>query len=263
MSDARQSDPGERTVEHKPRISYLRVALATGLLASAAMLAACGQVQPTPQESSEAASGTSGASRESVPPGDLTRPTQLALGTLKLEDTELAVSQEQGAQLAFLWQAYGSLTRSGTAAEQEITALVNQIEGAMSAEQLKAIGDMHLTRDEMIVWVEENGVRPEAAPGADGARGFAGLGPMPGMEGGAPGGGEGGRLPAGGPPGGGGMLMGPGGGEGAGGMSGGEGLAPEMQATLQASRPAAGAGDRLVLMLLNPLITLLNARAGG
>jgi hypothetical protein len=58
-------------------------------------------------------------------------------------------------------------------------------------------------------------------------------------------------------------MMSPGAGAGAGAMSGSGGLSPEMQATLQAQRSPAGAGDRIVLMLLEPLVDLLKARAGA
>ncbi len=131
----------------------------------------------------------------------------------------------------------------------------------MSAEQLQAIGGMDLTRETMVDWVRENGVAPEAEGRAQGEQGIFGFGPPPGMEGGAPGlgGGDGGGPPAGGFPGGG-TMMRPEAGEG---MGGSEGLSPEMQATLQAQRPPAGAGDRIVLMLLGPLVDLLKARAGA
>jgi hypothetical protein len=184
MNDARQSISGEEIVRHEPRTIHLRLGLMVGLLAIGAALAACGQAQPTLEQSSNAASGTSGAAALSIPQGELTRPAQLALGTLKLEGTALAVSQEQSAQLAFLWQAYGSLTRGDTAASEELEALVNQIEGAMSAEQLRAIRGMELSRETMMDWVQESGVAAAAEGSAEGEQGFFGFGPPPGMEGG-------------------------------------------------------------------------------
>ena len=234
----------------------MRHGLILTLLAAGAVLAACGQAQPAPEQAADETSGTPAGAAVNVPQGDLSRPAQLALGTIKLEGTALAVTREQSPQLAFLWQAYGSMSRSDTAAPQELEALVTQIEGAMTFGQLQAIGDMALTREAMLGWVEESGLAPQAATRAEGeGSSFA---PPPGMEGGAPrqGGGEGG-----GPPGG--MGMGPAGGDVGGMMGGSDALSPEMQATLQVQRPAAGAGDRIVLMLLEPLIDLLNTRAGG
>jgi hypothetical protein len=255
MSDACHFIQGENIVNHRAQWLHPRVGLFVGLAAACVSLAACGSDLPTSVRSSDTVPATTEAIRESVPQGDLSRAAELALGTLKLEDTDLAVTREQSSQLAFLWQAYGSLSRSDTAATQELEALVQQIERAMSAEQLQAIRDMGLNRQVMMAWVEENGAGPEAAGSTDGARAGLGFGPPPGLEGGPGGGGP----PAGGPPGGGGMMMGSGTGEG----TGAESLTPEMQATLRAQRPATGPGDRVVLMLLQPLIDILKARAGA
>ncbi len=252
------------------RTRTLRVGLAGALLVLGLALSACGGAQPTPVAESEqsqvSASDTPGSNQDPLTPGarapafsmaDLPLSTQLVLGTLELEGTAMAVTQEQASQLAFLWKAYRSLTDSGTAAAPELEALVGQIKDAMTAEQLTAIVEMDLTRETMMAWVQENGLGLESdvsggtQGGASGSRAPAGPG------GGAPG------APPEGAPGAGGM-MGPGPGAGTGAGAGATGLTPEMQATLQAQRQAeGGGGDRFAQLLLEPLIEMLQSRSAG
>ena len=170
--------------------------------------------------------------------------TQLTLGTLKLEDTSLAVDSEQAAELLTLWQAIRSLSSSDITAEGEIEAIVNQILETMSPEQLEAIAAMELTQEGILELTQELGI----ARGGDGTtegdpRGSAPDGMVPG-SGGGPGGGMGG-----GPDGGGfGELSGD--------------LDPEQIATLQAERAEKqSSGDRFTMFLINPLIQMLEGRA--
>jgi hypothetical protein len=202
--------------------------------------------------------------------GALSAANQLMLGTLLLEDTEYAVTPEQASDLLPLWQA---LQGGGVTIQTEINAVLKQIEGKMTQEQLQAIAAMQLTQDDLRAWMEEQG-----------------------MSGGAPGPGEGG-------PGGGGDMsdeerqalratMEAGGGFPGGppGGSGGE-MPPEMatqraefanmtdeereemRATMQAGGgfPGGGpggtggrgsTGGRQANFLLRPLIDLLEERAG-
>lgn len=84
--------------------------------------------------------------------------TQLILGTMKLEDTNLAVTPEQAAELVVLWQASAALSRSGTGATEEVTAVINQIQDVMTPAQINAIADMQLTRDDIQTLAQELGV---------------------------------------------------------------------------------------------------------
>ena len=61
--------------------------------------------------------------------------SQLVLGTLRLQETDRAVSSAQAAELLPLWQAARSLTRSGTGATEETDAVLEQIQAAMMPEQ--------------------------------------------------------------------------------------------------------------------------------
>ena len=145
---------------------------------------------------------------------------QLAIGTVQLAESDLAVDETQAAELLPLWQAYQALGQSDTAAEVELQAVVNQIKRTMTTEQMAAIAAMKLTNEGVTTMMQngELGFGPggpggfaptnESGSRAAGGGGFAG-----GFPGGVPGGGiPGGGLPGGGLPGGG-FSGGPGGAE--------------------------------------------------
>ncbi len=201
-----------------------------------------------------AACGTSNnadpASQNNPSTGELPATTRLVIGTLKLDETEYAVTAEQAAELLPLWQVYQSLSASDTAAQEEIDALIEQIEETMTPEQDQAIAEMQLTQEDMFGIMQEQGItfgdRPEAGGG----------GPQGGGDGGgfAPPGGGGFTPPQGGAPGGGGF---PGG--------GGQGLSPDQIATAQAGREAGGGGrfNGVPAPLIEVLIQSLKDKAGS
>jgi hypothetical protein len=80
---------------------------------------------------------------------ELSQEGQLLVGTFKLESTNLAVSSDQADQLLPLWETLQSLETSGTAASQEIDAVVSQIKSTMSAEQISSIAAMNLTQQDL------------------------------------------------------------------------------------------------------------------
>lgn len=216
-----------------------------------ASLAACGS---TGGATSEGGGGLTDSYE-----GALSVPEQLILGTLKLEETEYAVSSDQAAELLFLWQAYLSMIQSDTAAEAEIDALIDQIQETMTADQIAAIAAMELTQDHVATLVQEMGIigpggaTPEGATGNSSGESFIieGRG-LP--EGGAP---PGGQFQGGGPSGGqmpgGAVVMG----EGAG-----QNLSQDQIATLQAERGTGGGrANRPGMFLLNPLLQFLGERA--
>lgn len=168
--------------------------------------------------------------------------TQLTLGTLKLDESSLAVDSKQAAELLTLWQAIRSLSSSDITAEGEIEAIVNQILETMSPEQLEAIAAMELTQESIFELTQELGIARGGDLTTDGdPRGSAPDDMIPG-SGGGPGGGMGG---------------GPGGGVG---ELGGD-LDPEQIATLQAERAEKqSSGDRFTMFLINPLIQMLEER---
>lgn len=76
---------------------------------------------------------------------------QLALGSIKLDESSYPIEAQQAAELLPLWKAYRSLSQSDTAATQELEGLVNQIQRSMTAEQIQAIKDMNLSMQDMAV----------------------------------------------------------------------------------------------------------------
>jgi hypothetical protein len=105
--------------------------------------------------------------------GALPASSQLALGIFQLEGAENAVTPEQAKALLPLWQAIQS---GGLQSDAEINAVLKQIEGAMTAEQLAAIAAMQITREDLGTWMQEQGVN--LGPGAGARGGQSGLGDM-------------------------------------------------------------------------------------
>ncbi|MFC2015469.1 hypothetical protein ACFLUM_00890 [Chloroflexota bacterium] len=95
--------------------------------------------------------------------GALPVSNQLAVGTFKLEGTENTVTAEQAQALLPLWQ----IIESGTLqSEAETDAILKQIEGAMTPDQLAAIAAMQLTIEDMGAWAQEQGLSLGPAPEA-------------------------------------------------------------------------------------------------
>jgi hypothetical protein len=100
--------------------------------------------------------------------GALPASTQLALGILQLGGTGNAVTPEQAQALLPLWQVIQSGSLQGDA---ETNAVVMQIEGTMTAEQLLAIADMQLTFEDMGNWMQVQGLSFGGSQGGEGGRG--------------------------------------------------------------------------------------------
>ena len=83
---------------------------------------------------------------------------QLALGLLMLIGTDQAPTAEQAQDLIVLWQALQVTQGSSTAAPEETAALLAQIEGSLTPDQLDAIRQMQLTNADMQTWAAENGI---------------------------------------------------------------------------------------------------------
>jgi len=92
-------------------------------------------------------------------PGALSASDQLMLGTLRLEETEQAVTAEQAKVLLPLWQA---LQGSALKAEAERSAVYAQIEATMTPAQLEAIAAMQLTQEAL---AQGQGGPPGMEPG--------------------------------------------------------------------------------------------------
>lgn len=192
---------------------------------------------------SEAAPSSENGESFDIGSRELPLSSALAIGTLKLEDSDLAVASDQAAELLPLWQVLNNLSASDTAAPEEITAITEQIQETMTEEQLSAIYNMGLTGEDIFATMQELGLVNAPQVNAEGT-------PQPGSGfGGRQG--PGGELPGAGP-----------GGGGPGGNLGSE-ISPEQLATAQARRAedGGGFGNRLQTPLIEAVIDLLQSKA--
>lgn len=159
-------------------------------------------------------------------PNAISVSSQIAIGTLTLEDTPQAVTKEQAQELLPLWQMLQTLQESGTAAQAETDAVANQIQAAMTPDQLAAIKDMRLTSESMQAMLEEQRASRQESDGS--TESGAGKGGGTGMGGG-------------------------------GGSGDPTSLSPDERATIVAER-SSSAGDTFQL---GSIIRLLEERAGA
>ena len=166
---------------------------------------------------------------------------QLAVGTLLLEETDLAVDADQAATLVPYWKLYVTLTESDTTAPEELNALINEIQILMTPDQVSYIAGLELIQEDLMTLINELGIFEDLR--ADGSGDGSGASRPEGMpEGVRPGGGQGGGRGA-------------------------EGMDPELVATMQAQREEDGGGsfrnNRFIIPLVEELISLLEEKAGS
>ncbi|GIV64835.1 hypothetical protein [Bellilinea sp.] len=178
----------------------------------------------------------------------MTLETRLAVGILKLEGSQWAITAEQARTLLPLWKAVKTLSGSDTASADEIQALYEQIQEALTAEQIQQIQAMSLTQDDIRALMEQYGISFNAPMGGDGTLSQEQIATRVAQRaqsgGGFPGGGvppEGGFGGAGAPPG----MMGEFGG----------------QVTPDPTRMAQRRGLGMNRLFLDPLIQLLETRS--
>ncbi len=106
--------------------------------------------------------------------GALSQRNQLLLGTLLLEESDQALSEEQARALLPLWQGIRGTMRSGASAQAEIDALLKQIEATMTADQIAAIREMKLTQAELQAWAKSQGLSIGTGEGAGAGAGQGG-----------------------------------------------------------------------------------------
>jgi hypothetical protein len=138
------------------------------LAIAAVVLAGCGAEEATPATADEGSDVvyTSEALDTSYD-GALDARNQLMLGTIQLEGTENAVTPGQAQALLPLWQAL----RGGVTVQTEVAAVLKQIEGTMTSEQLEAIAAMQLTQEGLRAWMQEQGADVSGGfPGAGGGQ---------------------------------------------------------------------------------------------
>jgi hypothetical protein len=211
------------------------------------LLAACGSKSP---DSSSTNTDRLNANYENALPVE----TQLVLGTFKLEGTKLAVDSKMASQLVPLYTLLQQMSTSNTAAQAEIDALLDQIQGTMTPDQIHAIAAMKQTQTDLTNYIRQSGGTFQGTRTGTPGAGFSNGGGFPGGAGG-----EGGGPPAGFPGGGGGGSAG-----GGFGGNGGSNLSQNQIATLRAQRtgtPGFGGGTGTPAFLINQLIQLLQKKS--
>jgi hypothetical protein len=237
-------------------------------------LSACSSAgETTSGTGSEATAASNTAATPAAGETALSDTAKLMIGTMLLEGTDQAVGAEQAATLLTLWKAYRSLNDSETSAAAELDALVKQIKGEMTPEQLAAIEAMQLTNANMMEKMQQAGIQVGMGPGFDPnvsqedmqatRQALEASGQLP--EGMAPGGD---RPEGDGPPMGGAIQGGEGAPMGEGFPMGGvnpEDMDPAQLATMQAQRDSMGSrrGQGSEQFLITALITFLEGKTAA
>jgi len=205
-------------------------------------LTACGSASNTPRAVS------SQSSNPSAP--ELPIASKLAVGSFKLEGTDYAITSKQASELLPLWQVYQQLSTSDTAAQEEISALTDQIQETLTPDQMKTINDLNLTQQEVFAFMQEQGIAEQSGRtftqgnGSNNQRGSGSFNPPDG-----------------------GNFFGPGGGGPGGGFGGGQNLNPQQIATAQALRAQNGGSNtrfnRTPTALIEALIKMLQDKANS
>jgi len=172
------------------------------------------------------------------PPGDAQmNVVRLAMGTLYLQETEVAITPDQAATLLPLWEGVQDALQNAPPAQEDVAELLAQIEGAMTQEQNDALAS--IGQEELMTWAQDQGLMPargegQGPPGDAAPPGEQGEPPEPPEEG-APPPGDRGEPPD---------------------------LSPEELATLQAERGAEGFGSFGVPMI-DEVISMLESLAAS
>jgi len=159
--------------------------------------------------------------------------TQIVIGgTFELEGGKLAVDAAQATELLPLWKAFRGLTGSDSASSLELEALADQVQEAMTPEQIQAIGGGRADLSpEQIATMQ---AQRSAGGGGGHGGGIPGMGGRPGAPGGVPS---------------------------VGGAGAGEAPSPDQVATLRAER-GGSAGAGISPVFFDALIELLEQKAG-
>jgi hypothetical protein len=193
--------------------------------------------------------------------------SKLALGILKLEGTNLAVTADEAKTLLPLWKGLKALESSNTTAPEELTALYQQIQAAMTPEQVQAIQKMTLSQADLQTMMKNLGIQFGGPGGGTGQstltasqRATRTAGRTQGSQGG--GGGFAGPPQGGGgfggPPQGGGNQGGFGGGD-----FGGNGTTNTSRTPVPGQTANRGGGFGIGRIFVDPVIKLLTTRAGA
>jgi len=230
-------------------------------------LSACSVLQSAQAivQGSNPSSQNSGQNSGQNPSAGITANTpiesKLAIGILKLEGTNLAVTPAEAKNMLPLWQALNTLSSSPTTAPEEVTAVFQQIQDTLTPEQVQAVKQMAVSQADLQALEKSLGIQSGQGSGFGGG---ATLSPeqqatRSARQTQSPGGNGGGF---GGPGGGFGV---PGGGFGGAGGIPTNGTGQGSTTTRPTSSPAQliRRSMGMNLMFMDPLIKLLQTRAGS
>ena len=157
---------------------------------------------------------------------------QLVVGSLILDESDQPINAELASNLVPYWKMYLSLAESDTAAPEEMDAVISEIQGMMTQDQVGYIAGLQLTQDSMMTLLDDSGITEQLSLESMGTGDGTGERPE-------------------------GMVPGSGAGGGAGAGADVEGMDPELIATMQAEREAEGADLLSANRMLVPLIEQL------
>jgi len=137
---------------------FKKVSKLSAFLALLVLVAGCGSLNLPGSKASTSSTQQSPLSQ------DLTNQplsSKLAIGTLSLEGTNLAVTADEAAQLVPLWKAVRSLGSNNNTSQAEIDAVYKQIEDTMTPDQIKAIEKMSMTANDTRALMQKLGIQAQ------------------------------------------------------------------------------------------------------
>jgi uncharacterized lipoprotein YehR (DUF1307 family) len=187
----------------------------------------------------------------------LSENARLMIGTMLLEKSDTPLSADQVTTLLTYWKAYRSLTTSGTAAQEEITGLQDQIKEELTPEQLKAIDALQIDMSSLSTIMQDLGMQANFADRQSQDPSVEATRQAMRQSGEFPSGGFPFANGQGGPPGEGGIITNR---QGTGDGSAFQSMDPQQLATLQAQRQANGGDGMGDTFVLNILISYLESK---
>ncbi|MDT8898918.1 hypothetical protein QYE77_11650 [Thermanaerothrix sp. 4228-RoL] len=85
--------------------------------------------------------------------------SKLAIGILKLEETNLAITPDQARTLLPFWKAVKTLSTSATTSPDELNAVYRQIEEALTTEQRNYIQTLQMTQEDLQNLMDSLGIQ--------------------------------------------------------------------------------------------------------
>lgn len=110
---------------------------------------------------------STGTPTSSTDNNELAIESQLAVGTLRLAGTAQDVTTDQAEELIILWKVYQDVSQSDTAAQEEVDALIDQIQETMTSEQMQAITEMSLTQQDVLTAMQSADVTSSTSVSRD------------------------------------------------------------------------------------------------